>query len=107
MESNGDIDVRTMMRKQLLGHAMQVGLQGRFGNLSCIKGNLGPSDILVDSKIFKFSGMTGVCKYSLLVDEDFEFLDSIMGSGWDYKLGKAEDRFLNFLLKLLRSDYFI
>ena len=59
VEGNGDISVRSQMRKQLLGHAMGVGVQGGFGNLSSMKVNLAPSDMLIDSKIFKFSGMTG------------------------------------------------
>ena len=68
--------------------------------MSCIRVSLGLSDVLLDNKIFNFSGMTGVCKFSPVNDGDFEFLDLIMGSGWDYRMGRGEDSFFKFITEL-------
>ncbi len=80
MLSGVESSVKVTMRKLVLGHAMHVGLQGGFGNLSCMRISLGPSDVL-DNKILNFFSMVGVHKFTLVGDGEFEFLDTIMGKG--------------------------
>lgn len=94
-------DFRLRLRKMVLGHSIRVGIQGGFTNLNCIRVNVGPSDILLDNSIFKFTTMTSSVKYYLINSGDFEFLDSIMGMGWDYKLGKGEDSFFKYVTEVV------
>jgi hypothetical protein len=98
--SDASISVKVNLREMVLGHAMRVGLQGGFGNLSCIRVSLGPSDILLDNTIFNFASVKGVAKFSLVGNGDFEFLDTILGKGWDYKVGRGEDSFFKFITEV-------
>ena len=100
MLSGVDSSVKVNMRKLVLGHAMRVGLQGGFGNLSCMRISLGPSDVLLDNKILNVFSMVGVRKFTLVGDGEFEFLDTIMGKGWDYKVGRGEDSFYKFITEI-------
>lgn len=93
------VGVRIIARKMVLGHAVRNGLQGGFGNLNCMRVSLGPSDVILDSKIFGLS-LSGVVKFSLLSEGDFEFLDSVLGKEWDYKVGRAEDAFFKFITEV-------
>lgn len=100
MSSNVSVVVKVNLRKMVLGHAMRVGLQGGFTNLSCTRISLGPSDVMLDNKIFHFIALTGVVKFSLVNDGDFELVDEILGKGWDYKVGRAEDAFFKFITEV-------
>ena len=92
-------NTKLQMRKMALGHVMRVGLKGGFSNLSCVRLNLGPSDILLDNKIFNFSSLTATQKFSL-IGNDYQLLDSIMGKEWDVKLGRGEDSFFKFITEV-------
>ena len=100
MSCDVSVDVKVKLRRMVLGHAMRVVLQGGFGNLSCIRVSLGPSDIVLDNKIFCFVGPAEVVKLSLLGDGEFEFLDTILGAELDVKFGRAEDAFFKFITEV-------
>ena len=105
MSSGVSDEFRVSLRRMALGNNLRVGIQGGFSNLNCIRVNGGPSDTYLDNIIFGFSGLSSCRKFSLTSDGDFEFLDAVMGKGWDVKVDKG-DGFYKFVceLQLKRSS---